>query len=333
MPECIVVSCCSCSIHQAIQVNKKGKFACKLCGTTQSVRTVLASGTAGRDLRNMVQELNMQLRNRDEARQEARRLASTCPPQFNGEQEARDVEPSGDSRWERFCVHSDGNSALGSEKETLADSMDFSHAFPEPIPHRGGLKRNAQGEATPRQARQCQQDTERKEEEGRGRDEEAVTAWWGRQVASPQQGNWVKLDSGGHDTARRNNDMEEAGYRGTGEGGGGGGDREGEEGGKGGGRGRGEKDSNANPLSFTSAWVPLDDKCDVQLFAQRSCGADSHVEARRVAAACSINPMETGGSETRIGHSVADLGAIKSVALRETRSAPSAGKWARFAPS
>ncbi|CAE7248206.1 mrnip [Symbiodinium natans] len=58
MPEHIVVRCYSCQTHQAVQRNKKQKFDCKLCGAKQSVKAVLASGTAGKELREVVQQLN-----------------------------------------------------------------------------------------------------------------------------------------------------------------------------------------------------------------------------------------------------------------------------------
>jgi len=367
MPESIVVGCCSCSIHQVIQVNKKGKFVCKLCGTTQSVKTVLASGTAGRDLRNIVQELNMQLRKRDETRQEARRLASTCSSQFSGEQEVRDVETVQTCRWERFCVHSARSSAPGGEPEILADSMDFPTAFSDPIPHKRGLKRKAQGEATGLVAAapgawQRQQETEQSEEEDGGRDEEAVTAWWGRPAASPQQGNWVKFAGQGHNTEKKSNVMEAVcveqvggaaqggGAAGGARGGAGAGagaaagsaaggsqgraGASGDVGGEGdGGGGGGGKDWKPRPLSFAAAWVPLDDECGVQSFSQRSSSADANFEGQRLAAACPTFQIETGELETQIGRSAAVVEGVETVALGETTSASSAGKWARFVQS
>eukprot|EP00434_Breviolum_minutum_P003555 symbB.v1.2.003128.t1/scaffold128.1/size312424/2 len=56
--EHIVVRCFSCKTHQAVSQNKKGKFACRLCGAHQSVQHIIARGVPGKDLRAIVQELN-----------------------------------------------------------------------------------------------------------------------------------------------------------------------------------------------------------------------------------------------------------------------------------
>ncbi|CAJ1415064.1 unnamed protein product [Effrenium voratum] len=58
MAQHIVVRCFSCRTHQVVQENKKQKFACKLCGASQSVLGVLARGAAGKELRQIVQQLN-----------------------------------------------------------------------------------------------------------------------------------------------------------------------------------------------------------------------------------------------------------------------------------
>eukprot|EP00435_Cladocopium_sp_Y103_P042699 s1207_g11.t2 len=58
MPEHIVVRCFSCKTHQAVAQNKKGKFACRLCGANQSVQHIIARGTPGKELRLIVQDLN-----------------------------------------------------------------------------------------------------------------------------------------------------------------------------------------------------------------------------------------------------------------------------------
>lgn len=76
MPEYIAVRCYSCRIHQAIQVNLKRKFTCKLCNAAQSVKAVLANGTSGRELRPVVQELNLRLQQEDEAALEAKRSSA-----------------------------------------------------------------------------------------------------------------------------------------------------------------------------------------------------------------------------------------------------------------
>eukprot|EP00927_Polykrikos_kofoidii_P038397 TRINITY_DN32748_c0_g2_i1.p1 TRINITY_DN32748_c0_g2~~TRINITY_DN32748_c0_g2_i1.p1 ORF type:complete len:313 (+),score=42.88 TRINITY_DN32748_c0_g2_i1:104-1042(+) len=70
MPEYIVVKCFSCRIHQGIQVNKKRKYSCKLCGASQCVKAVIASTDDTRELRGLVQELNMRLEAEDSRRRE-----------------------------------------------------------------------------------------------------------------------------------------------------------------------------------------------------------------------------------------------------------------------
>jgi len=340
MPEHVVVSCCSCSIHQAIQVNKKGKFACKLCGTSQSVKTILASGTAGRDLRNLVQELNMQLRKRDETRQEARRLASIQPPQLSTEKDANDMETAQTGRWKRFLVHSANSGALGNSPEPPADGMDLNSAFCDPLPYRRGLKRHAQGEAaqftaaTVGQARQNQRDTERREEGGGGTDEDTITAWWGRPPASPQQGNWVKF-AGDSDTERQHKEMEETVSieQGVGSQGqvAGNGDPRGEDS-RDGGVGGGGGGKNSQARLFTATWVPLDDECGIQSLAQLS-NADANVDKDRFSAACPVLQMQTSDLESTRGQSETNFQAVDKVALRETRPATSSGKWARFVQS
>mmetsp|Transcript_29471 Transcript_29471/g.48209 ORF Transcript_29471/g.48209 Transcript_29471/m.48209 type:complete len:267 (+) Transcript_29471:120-920(+) len=110
MPEYIVVRCYSCRIHQAIQINKKGKFSCKLCGAAQSVKAVLASSTSSRDLREIVQDLNMKLQDEDlareairqqePARQEPRQqLPRERQPELQQQSEAVPA-----SRWFQFCT-------------------------------------------------------------------------------------------------------------------------------------------------------------------------------------------------------------------------------------
>ncbi|KAJ4458304.1 hypothetical protein PAPYR_5984 [Paratrimastix pyriformis] len=55
----LVVSCFSCGMFQVIQENQKLKFKCKVCQAPQSLRRVHASSTQAKDLRPIVQSLNL----------------------------------------------------------------------------------------------------------------------------------------------------------------------------------------------------------------------------------------------------------------------------------
>eukprot|EP00931_Biecheleriopsis_adriatica_P062081 TRINITY_DN37377_c0_g1_i2.p1 TRINITY_DN37377_c0_g1~~TRINITY_DN37377_c0_g1_i2.p1 ORF type:complete len:266 (+),score=54.17 TRINITY_DN37377_c0_g1_i2:33-800(+) len=113
MPEHIVVRCYSCRTHQVIQENKKRKFSCRLCGSLQSVKAVLASGSAGRELREIVQQLNLE-KGKEEEEQRLQRVASlraaaalpeatagaSCAPAV-ADAPTSSALPS--ARWGRFC--------------------------------------------------------------------------------------------------------------------------------------------------------------------------------------------------------------------------------------
>merc|ERR1719295_2061959 len=94
-------------MHQATQMNLKRQFSCKICGTAQSIKAVLGSATSGRDLRGMVQELNMRLQGEDRAREEAQRAAAAVraapPPGQPGGPPAAPPAGAADARWSRFC--------------------------------------------------------------------------------------------------------------------------------------------------------------------------------------------------------------------------------------
>jgi len=103
MPEYIVVRCVSCRIHQAIQMNQKRKFVCKLCSTAQSIKGIYSSASSGRELRSVVQELNMKLQAEDEARLLERTTtkvaAAATAPTLPCAADAAPQAP----RWARFC--------------------------------------------------------------------------------------------------------------------------------------------------------------------------------------------------------------------------------------
>merc|ERR1719498_397708 len=103
MPEYIVVRCYSCRIHQVIQENKKGKFACKICTSNQSVKAVLDRSSSSRELRSVVQELNMRLRDEDLEKEAARRAATLQPAAPQSVRLAAPQNPVPASRWGQFC--------------------------------------------------------------------------------------------------------------------------------------------------------------------------------------------------------------------------------------
>ncbi|CAE7485556.1 mrnip [Symbiodinium sp. CCMP2592] len=128
MPEHIVVRCFFCQTHQVTQRNKKQKFDCKLCGAKQSVKAVLASGTAGKELREVVQQLNftkgkeaeaLRLQRADEFRQSQ---AEPLPLQNHAAPETRptlDAAP----KWARFC-----ESAAPTQTDAAVQEEDGSYA-------------------------------------------------------------------------------------------------------------------------------------------------------------------------------------------------------------
>lgn len=106
MPEYIVVRCYSCRIHQVIQENKKGKFSCKICTSAQSVKAVLASSSSSRELRSVVQDLNMKLRDEDCEREAARKLANqhtSLAAAGTTTSHTISSSSSSSSRWAQFC--------------------------------------------------------------------------------------------------------------------------------------------------------------------------------------------------------------------------------------
>lgn len=58
MPEFIVVQCHGCELYQVCQRRKDGKFNCKVCGSKQSVRAILARSENASQLRPVVQNIN-----------------------------------------------------------------------------------------------------------------------------------------------------------------------------------------------------------------------------------------------------------------------------------
>eukprot|EP00930_Biecheleria_cincta_P095155 TRINITY_DN87167_c0_g1_i1.p1 TRINITY_DN87167_c0_g1~~TRINITY_DN87167_c0_g1_i1.p1 ORF type:complete len:243 (+),score=52.57 TRINITY_DN87167_c0_g1_i1:129-857(+) len=116
MPDSIVVRCFSCRTHQVVQENKKRQFQCRLCGAKQSVKAVLATGSAGRELRELVQKLNFEHGKQEEEQRLQTVAAAKAVPALAAEQPSAGGAaqqgscassfselPGVSSRWARFC--------------------------------------------------------------------------------------------------------------------------------------------------------------------------------------------------------------------------------------
>jgi len=73
MPEYIAIQCFDCRTAQCIQKPKSGKFVCRLCNAKQSVRTVFAISFQAKDIRPVVQQINMKRGEREWEREQADR--------------------------------------------------------------------------------------------------------------------------------------------------------------------------------------------------------------------------------------------------------------------
>lgn len=163
MPEYIVVRCYACRMHQAIQANKKGKFPCKLCGAAQSVKAVLASSDSSRELRQVVQDLNMKLRDEDLQKQAAQRVAwaeqqqppgerqqqllpSAAAVLANGTNGSAPALPSA-ARWQRFCEAPQPQPPAGGTAAVVApaEEQGFRTTFEDPAANRACWADTADG--------------------------------------------------------------------------------------------------------------------------------------------------------------------------------------------
>jgi len=63
--EFIAVRCFSCKNFQVIIASKKSKFQCKICHENQSVQKVYAISNQAKDIRMVVQTLNMNISTKD----------------------------------------------------------------------------------------------------------------------------------------------------------------------------------------------------------------------------------------------------------------------------
>ncbi|EFC42039.1 predicted protein [Naegleria gruberi] len=74
MPEHAIFQCFNCTAFSINQVTKNRKWKCKLCGSQQSIRKVFANSNQPKDLRPIVQELNMKRGEIEQEVLEARQL-------------------------------------------------------------------------------------------------------------------------------------------------------------------------------------------------------------------------------------------------------------------
>lgn len=64
--EYIAVQCFQCKVFQVERTKKQNKWTCKICNSKQSVRKVYAISTQAKDIRLVVQELNMKRKDVEE---------------------------------------------------------------------------------------------------------------------------------------------------------------------------------------------------------------------------------------------------------------------------
>lgn len=91
MQEFLVVQCYSCNQYQVSQKRKDKKFKCKVCGSSQSVRTVAARSHRAAQLRPIVQQANLR-RGEAEQRFEDQNQQESASDHSNAEDDRQDIQ-------------------------------------------------------------------------------------------------------------------------------------------------------------------------------------------------------------------------------------------------
>merc|ERR1711879_86873 len=100
MPQYIVVRCYNCKVFRSMQKTKKNKWNCIMCHEKQSVLKVYALTTKSKDLRPVVQQLNMTYGKMEENK--------SAQPEVHSEAEERYTPaPSKSTKWKQFDQPSD----------------------------------------------------------------------------------------------------------------------------------------------------------------------------------------------------------------------------------
>jgi len=97
MPEFLAVRCFSCGTHQAQQLTKSSRFSCPVCGEKQSVKQVFLRSTRAAECRSVVQQLNGQRQEEENACNNGEE--SESPPRAPLRQPGPTVD------WEQFLEH------------------------------------------------------------------------------------------------------------------------------------------------------------------------------------------------------------------------------------
>ncbi|KAK9811466.1 hypothetical protein WJX72_004434 [[Myrmecia] bisecta] len=107
MPEFHAVQCFQCQTFQVQQVKKVAKFSCSLCGCKQSVRKAYAISAQAKDIRLVVQQLNLKRQKADE-QQGAEREADITQFAESPRRKEATVIPENLPAWDDFLETEEG---------------------------------------------------------------------------------------------------------------------------------------------------------------------------------------------------------------------------------
>jgi hypothetical protein len=130
--EHICIQCFSCKTFQAIIVSKKNKFKCKICGENQTVRKIYAISDQAKDIRLVVQDLNLNRPDEEpeqEIKKETVKLISTPPEPAEKWKEFLDEEDENEDEKEDDPRYTTLDPSMQKKKRKRNEENDFQIVF------------------------------------------------------------------------------------------------------------------------------------------------------------------------------------------------------------